>query len=67
MYQLKGNSIQVSVRNFVEFILRTGSIDNRISDKKKKNAMLMGANIHRKIQKEMTGDYKSEVSLRMVM
>ena len=64
MYQLKGNSIQVSVRNFVEFILRTGSIDNRISDKKKKNAMLMGANINRKIQKEMTGDYKSEVSLR---
>ena len=40
MYQLKGNSIQVSVRNFVEFILRNTSeifsklLYNYIKDKK---------------------------------
>ena len=65
MYKLKNDCIKISVRNLVEFILRTGSIDNRKSDKKKKNAMLEGGKIHRKIQKEMGGDYRSEVSLNI--
>lgn len=55
--------VQISVRSLVEFILRSGDIDNRIGGADK-DAMLLGGKIHRKIQKQMGGDYHAEVSLK---
>lgn len=55
--------IQISVRNLVEFILRSGNIDNRravFSD----NAMQEGGRVHRMIQRKMGADYHAEVFLR---
>ena len=39
--------IRISVRNLVEFILREGDIDNRITGSMDKDAMLQGGRIHR--------------------
>ena len=50
--------IHISVRNLVEFILRSGDIDNRIAGADK-DAMLMGGKIHRKIQRRMGAEYHS--------
>lgn len=55
--------IQVSVRNLVEFILRSGNIDNRRT-KSPDNAMQEGGRIHRMIQRRMGADYHAEVLLR---
>ena len=43
--------IRISVRSLVEFILREGDIDNRVSGSMEKDAMLLGGKIHRKIQR----------------
>ena len=45
--------IRISVRNLVEFILRSGDLDNRRGSRADKDAMLMGGKIHRKIQRRM--------------
>lgn len=55
--------IRISVRSLVEFILRSGDIDNRIATADK-DAMLLGSKIHRKIQKQMGSNYHAEVSLK---
>ena len=55
--------IRISVRNLVEFILRSGDIDNRIAGMDE-DAMLMGGKIHRKIQRQMGAGYHAEVSLK---
>lgn len=55
--------ICISVRNLVEFILRSGNIDNRRQGSAE-NAMQEGSRIHRMIQKRMGADYQAEVSLR---
>ena len=55
--------IRVSVRELVEFILRSGDIDNR-HHASPENAMQEGSRIHRMIQKSMGADYQAEVSLR---
>lgn len=55
--------IRISVRSLVEFILRSGDIDNRIATADK-DAMLLGGKIHRKIQRQMGSDYHAEVSLK---
>lgn len=55
--------IRISVRNLVEFILRSGDIDNRIAGTDK-DAMLLGGRIHRKIQRQMGADYHAEVALK---
>lgn len=57
--------IQISVRNLVEFILRSGNIDNRRASAPE-NAMQEGGRIHRMIQRRMGGDYHAEVLLRYV-
>ena len=57
--------IRLSVRNLVEFILKEGDIDNRISGTLDKDAMLMGGRLHRKIQRMMGSNYQAEVSLKM--
>lgn len=56
--------MKISVRELVEFILRSGDIDNRTGGKKDAESMLAGARIHRKIQKSMGSDYHAEVSLK---
>lgn len=55
--------IQVSVRSLVEFVLRSGNIDNRRTTFYD-NAMLEGGRIHRMIQRKMGADYRAEVFLR---
>lgn len=57
--------IQISVRNLVEFILRSGNIDNRRASSPD-NAMQEGGRIHRMIQRRMGSDYHAEVLLRYV-
>jgi DNA excision repair protein ERCC-2 len=59
------NLIKISVRNLVEFILREGDIDNRISSGMVKDVMQQGSKIHRKIQRKMGSDYQAEVSLKI--
>ena len=55
--------IHISVRNLVEFLLRSGDIDNRKSGGAD-NAMLEGARLHRLLQSRMGAGYLPEVSLR---
>lgn len=55
--------IRISVRNLVEFILRSGDIDNRRGSFADKESMAKGSRIHRKIQKQMGGLYQAEVAL----
>ena len=55
--------IKVSVRQLVEFILRSGDIDNR-HHTSAESAMQEGSRIHRMIQKRMGSEYQAEVSLR---
>ncbi|MEF9941180.1 MAG: ATP-dependent DNA helicase [Lachnospiraceae bacterium] len=61
----KKEKIKISVRNLVEFILREGDIDNRIAGSKGREAMQLGAKIHRKIQRSMGSDYCAEVPLNI--
>lgn len=56
--------IRVSVRNLVEFILRSGDIDNRTSGGMEREAMLMGGRLHRKIQRSMGSDYHAEIPMK---
>ena len=55
--------IKLSVRNLVEFILRSGDLDNRKGLLADKEAMQKGSRMHRKIQRQMGGDYQAEVPL----
>lgn len=57
--------VKISVRNLVEFILRSGDIDNRTTGSMEKDAMLMGGRIHRNIQKKMGENYRAEVPLKI--
>ena len=57
-------SVRISVRNLVEFILREGDIDSRLSGSMEKDAMQMGGRLHRKIQKSMGAEYHAEVPLK---
>ncbi|MBE5872132.1 MAG: ATP-dependent DNA helicase [Lachnospiraceae bacterium] len=58
--------IFISVRNFVEFLLREGDIDNRRTTGSE-NALLDGSRIHRLLQSRMGKEYTAEVSLRHVI
>ena len=58
--------IKISVRRLVEFILRSGDLDNRIAAADKE-AMQLGAKIHRKIQRQMGPDYHAEISLKYIV
>lgn len=59
------DEIKISVRNLVEFILRSGDIDNRHGRAAQKEAMQEGSRIHRKIQRRMGADYQPEVPLKI--
>lgn len=45
-------TVKISVRNLVEFILREGDIDLRRTAGADKEQMQLGARIHRKIQRQ---------------
>lgn len=62
--EMKEKKIRVSVRNLVEFVLRSGDIDNRRTAGSQKDAMQAGSRLHRKIQKSMGADYRAEVNLK---
>ena len=55
--------MHISVRGLVEFIMRSGNIDNRRKAASGPEVMLEGANIHRAIQRRMGKDYHAEVYL----
>lgn len=57
-------NVTVSVRSLVEFILRSGDIDNT-RGYKDPDAMQEGSRIHRKIQKGMPSGYAAEVAMKM--
>ena len=55
--------IRISVRGLVEFLLRSGDIDNRrrVSPE---DAMAEGGRVHRMIQRRMGADYHAEVPMK---
>ena len=55
--------VRISVRNLVEFILRSGDLDNR-GGSSDREAMQKGSRLHRKIQGGMGSHYRAEVSLK---
>lgn len=57
--------IRISVRNLVEFVLRSGDIDNRRSGASD-NAMQEGSRIHRLIQNRMGPEYQPEYFLKYI-
>ncbi len=59
-------NIRISVRNLVEFILRSGDLDNRSSGADRE-AMQKGSRIHRKLQGRMGSNYEAEVSLKYLI
>lgn len=63
MERERGKIIAISVRNLVEFVLRSGDLDNRRTSSAEKDAMQAGSRIHRKLQKRMGPNYRPEVKL----
>ena len=64
---MEKSTVKISVRNLVEFILRSGDIDNRRAGVSDKETMELGSRLHRKIQSRMGTGYQAEVSLRITM
>lgn len=64
MFGITDGIVKISVRNLVEFIYRSGDIDNRSGGVSEAEAMQAGSRIHKKIQKQMGTDYRSEVPLK---
>ena len=59
--------IKISVRNLVEFVMKSGDIDNRRTVGADREAMQAGSRIHRKIQRRMGSDYQAEVPLKTIV
>ena len=57
--------IKISVRSLVEFIFRSGDIDNRKTGAMQADAMQRGSRLHRKLQKKAGPLYHPEVPLKM--
>lgn len=55
--------VRISVRGLVEFVLRSGDIDNR-HHAGSENAMQEGSRIHRMLQRRMGAEYRAEVPLK---
>ncbi|MDD7305259.1 MAG: ATP-dependent DNA helicase [Peptoniphilaceae bacterium] len=53
--------VKISVRNLIEFVMRTGDIDNRFRDN---NRMVAGIKAHQKVQKSYNENYQSEYYLK---
>lgn len=54
------DKIRISVRGLIEFVMRSGDIDNRF---RSMNSMMEGQRIHQKIQKEYGLNFNAEVRL----
>lgn len=63
-YEAKHYEIRLSVRELVEFVLRSGDIDSRQAAGGKKEAMQEGSRLHRKIQRRMGASYQAEVAMK---
>lgn len=59
--------VKISVRNLVEFIMRSGDLDNTKGGKNETEAMQAGSRMHRKIQNQMGTNYTSEVPLSITV
>lgn len=57
-------TVKISVRNLVEFILRSGDLDRNRGGWADREAMLAGSRIHRRIQKKRDVGYRAEVPLQ---
>ncbi|WP_271001488.1 ATP-dependent DNA helicase [Listeria seeligeri] len=55
-------AVQISVRRLVEFVLRSGSIDSRMTSS---DRALEGTKIHQLLQKSAGEEYQAEVSLKL--
>ena len=64
MFELKNNTIKISVRHLVEFIFRKGDIRSGQGAVQSEKGMEAGSRIHRKIQKSMPVSYQAEVALK---
>ena len=64
MAEERRRQVKISVRSLVEFVLRSGDIDNRRTAGSQKEAMQEGTRIHRKIQRQQGPSYRAEVFLR---
>ncbi len=58
------HSVKVSVRNLVEFILRSGDLTTSSTGIRDTEAMLEGTRIHKKLQRRMGHAYQAEVPLQ---
>ena len=50
----KKKEIRISVRNLVEFILRSGDLDNSSGGFGERDAMQAGTRVHQQIQKKLS-------------
>ena len=57
------HSIKISVRNLVEFIMRSGDLSTSQTGLKDPDAMQEGMRIHKKLQRRMGKAYRPEVTL----
>ena len=62
--KIENGKIEISVRQLVEFLLRSGHLTAGEGRKAAIEAMQAGSRIHKKIQKAMGIDYQSEVTLK---
>ncbi|MDO4662505.1 MAG: ATP-dependent DNA helicase [Tissierellia bacterium] len=53
--------VNISVRNLIEFVMRSGDIDNTFRDN---NRAILGIRAHQKIQQSYTGNYEKEFFLK---
>ena len=60
---MEKEEVKISVRELVEFILRSGDIDNRRGGWADKESLAKGTRIHKKIQRQMGAAYQAEVPL----
>ncbi len=58
------NVVRISVRNLVEFVLRSGSIDNRFLGSSMSERALEGTKAHQKIQMDGGEEYISEIQVK---
>ncbi len=64
MFDIIDDTLEISVRHLVEFICRSGNLDNRFGGVTTSDAMEAGSRAHKKIQNSMGPDYRSEVPLK---
>jgi len=59
------NTIKISVRNLVEFVMRSGDLSVSSTGLKDPDAMQEGTRIHKKLQRRMGSGYHAEVTLSL--